>query len=58
LSRKYLKVENTLDDGWVGGWVDGWMKGKASLRIAYSNQQNKNGLIFKNQVSNFIKIKF
>ena len=44
MSRKYLEVENTLDDGWVGGWVggwvDGWMEGKAGLRIAYSNQKN------------------
>ena len=27
-------------DGWVGGWKDGWVDGgRASLRIAYSNQK-------------------
>ena len=48
------KCVKTLD----GGWMDGWMGGKAGLRIAYSNQNDKNGPIFKNQVSNYIKIKF
>ena len=25
--------------GQMDGWMGGWMDGKASLRIAYSNQQ-------------------
>ena len=25
----------------MGGWMDGWMEAKASLRIAYSNQELK-----------------
>ena len=27
-------------DGWMDGWVDGGSEVKASLRIAYSNQNN------------------
>jgi hypothetical protein len=26
----------------MDGWVDGWMEVKAVLRIAYSNQKQKN----------------
>ena len=38
----------------MGGLMDGWVGTKALLRIAYSNQKDKNGPIFKNQASNFL----
>ena len=34
-------------DGWIGRWMDGWMGGRASLRIAYSNQKVAFGKIGK-----------
>ena len=37
--------------GWVDGWIDGWEGGregaKASLRIAYSNQQMKSIILIE-----------
>ena len=44
-------------NGWVEGRKEGRKVGNAGLRIDYSKQKAQTGLIFKIQVSNYIKIK-